>query len=161
MKAFKNCRPPRARYSTTWSIDSLLSFWDTQHENSLLTLKLLTLKTVSLVAISSLSRADELANVLLENHSESEKGLSFILSRNHDRGPIPPLFVEMIPGRPNICPVVVIREHMRRTQESREVVNVNVISRTASIRNRVSRRVFHVCLSRVGVLYLFQEAQAH
>ena len=124
MKAFKNCRPPRARYSTTWSIDSLLSFWDTQHENSLLTLKLLTLKTVSLVAISSLSRADELANVLLENHSESEKGLSFILSKapkNHNRGPIPLLSVEMIPGRPNICPVVAIREYMRRTQESREV----------------------------------------
>ena len=40
-------------------------------------------------------------------------------------------------------------------------VNVNVISRTALIRNRVSRRVFQVCSSRVGVLYLFQEAQAH
>ena len=40
-------------------------------------------------------------------------------------------------------------------------VNVNVKSRTALIRNRVSRRVFHVSRSRVGVLYLFQEAQAH
>ena len=40
-------------------------------------------------------------------------------------------------------------------------VNVNVISRTALIRNRVSRRVFHVSRSRVGILYLFQEAQAH
>ena len=40
-------------------------------------------------------------------------------------------------------------------------VNVNVISRTALIRNRVSRRVFHVSRSRVGVLYIFQEAQAH
>ena len=40
-------------------------------------------------------------------------------------------------------------------------VNVNVKSRTALIRNRVSRRVFHVSKSTWGVLYLFQEAQTH
>ena len=40
-------------------------------------------------------------------------------------------------------------------------VNVNVISRTALIRNRVSRRVFHVSKITWGVLYLFQEAQTH
>ena len=40
-------------------------------------------------------------------------------------------------------------------------VNVNVISRTALIRNRVSRRVFHVSNITWGVLYLFQEAQTH
>ena len=40
-------------------------------------------------------------------------------------------------------------------------VNVNVISRTALIRNRVSRRVFHVSKITWGVLYLIQEAQTH
>ena len=40
-------------------------------------------------------------------------------------------------------------------------VNVNVISRTALIRNRVSCRVFHVSKITWGVLYLFQEAQTH
>ena len=40
-------------------------------------------------------------------------------------------------------------------------VNVNVISRTALIRNRVSRRVLHVSKITWGVLYLFQEAQTH
>ena len=46
----------------------------------------------------------------------------------------------------------------------RSLVNVNVvnvISRTALIRNRVSRRVFHVSKITWGVLYLFQEAQTH
>ena len=43
----------------------------------------------------------------------------------------------------------------------RPYVNVNVISRTALIRNRVSRRVFHVSKITWGILYLFQEAQAH
>ena len=124
MKAFRNCRPPKARYSTTWSIDSLLSFWDTQPENSQLTLKLLTLKTVSLVAISSLSRADELANTLRENYGESEKGLFFLLAKapkNHKHGPIPPISIDKIPGRPNVCPVVAVYEYIRRTQDSRDV----------------------------------------
>ena len=40
-------------------------------------------------------------------------------------------------------------------------VNVNVISRTALIRNRVSRRVLHVSKITWGILYLFQEAQTH
>ena len=40
-------------------------------------------------------------------------------------------------------------------------VNVNVISRTALIRNRVSRRVLHVSKITWGVLYLFQEARTH
>ena len=126
MKAFKNCRPPKARYSTTWSIDSLLSFWDTQPENSLLSLKLLTLKTVSLVAIGSLSRADELANILRENYSESDNGVNFLLAKapkNHKHGPFPPISIEYIRGRPNICPVVAVFEYMTRTQASREVID--------------------------------------
>ena len=43
----------------------------------------------------------------------------------------------------------------------RQTVNVNVISPTALIRNRVSRRVLHVSKITWGILYLFQEAQTH
>ncbi len=123
MKAFKNCRPTKARYSTTWSIDVLLSFWDSQPENSLLTLKLITLKTVSLVAIATLSRADELAHMLRENYSDTDQGLQFLLSKapkNHKQGPIPSVFMDCIPDRPNVCPVVATKEYMLRTQEFRD-----------------------------------------
>lgn len=123
IKAFRNIRPPLARYSATWSIDCLVDYWDLQPENSLLTLKLLTLKVVSLIAISSLSRADEIAHLLRENFAEDESDLAFLLDKrpkNCKTGPIPPVRVVAVPDRPNSCPVICVREYMRHTQEFRE-----------------------------------------
>ena len=54
----------------------------------------------------------------------------------------------------NFAEVLAVRVHVDVVN-----VNVNVISRTALIRNRVSRRVLHVSKITWGVLYLFQEAQ--
>ena len=122
MRAFKNSRPPTARYSATWSIDHLLEYWDRQPENSLLTLKLLTVKTVTLVATSALSRADEIASAVLENHSRSDNGMSFLLSKapkNHREGPLPPLSLEGLPDRPNVCPIIAANEYITRTAEFR------------------------------------------
>ena len=124
VKAFRKIRPPVARYSATWSIDSLLAYWDTQPENSLLSIKLLTLKCVSLIAIASLSRSDEIAHLLKENYAEEDEGLAFLLSKrpkNCRVGPIPPVYVESVPDRPNICPVVCVREYMAKTQGFREL----------------------------------------
>ena len=126
MKALKNIKPPTARYSATWSIDSILGFWDTQKENSLLPLKLLSFKAVTLTAISALSRADELAHLLRENYREASdgNGLLFLLDKapkNHQHGPVPPVMIEAIPDRPNICPVICLTEYMRVTQQFREL----------------------------------------
>ena len=52
-------------------------------------------------------------------------------------------------------------ENLYRHRSVNVNVNVNVISRTALIRNRVSRRVLHVSKITWGILYLFQEAQTH
>lgn len=122
MRAFKNSRPPTARYSATWSIDHLLEYWDKQPENSLLTYKLLAIKTVTLVATSALSRADEIASAVLENHSRSDNSMSFLLSKapkNHREGPLPPLSLEGLPDRPNVCPIIAVNEYITRTAEFR------------------------------------------
>ena len=122
IKAFKNNRPPKARYSATWSIDSLLCYWDSQPENSVLTLKLLTLKATALISTSTLSRADEICHVLKDNYAEVETGLSFRLAKapkNHKQGPIPDIYVDRVPDRPNACPVICILEYLNRTEQFR------------------------------------------
>ena len=55
----------------------------------------------------------------------------------------------------------IVRANFRDNTDLVRNVNVNVISRTALIRNRVSRRVLHVSKITWGILYLFQEAQTH
>ena len=122
MKAFRNIQPTRARYSATWSIDRLLEYWDTQPENSLLSLKLLTIKTAQLISISALTRADELNNMLVDNYSERDPGLAFRLlkpPKNHSEGPVPDIVLDEIPDAPNLCPVICAREYIRKTAEFR------------------------------------------
>ena len=53
-----------------------------------------------------------------------------------------------------VTPRVISRVTPRVTARVNVNVNVNVVSRTALIRNRVSRRVFHVSKITWGVLYL-------
>ena len=122
MKAFRNIQPTRARYSATWSIDRLLEYWDTQPENSLLSLKLLTIKTAQLISISALTRADELNNMLVDNYSERDPGLAFRLlnpPKNHSEGPVPDIVLDEIPDALNLCPVICAREYIRKTAEFR------------------------------------------
>ena len=59
------------------------------------------------------------------------------------------------------CTHVARENTARKTAVISVTVTVTVISRTALIRNRVSRRVLHVSKITWGILYLFQEAQTH
>ena len=123
MRAFKNLRPARARYSVTWSIDKILEYWNRQPENSLLSLKLLTIKAATLISISALTRADELGNMLLENYAERDSGIAFRLQKapkNHHDGPVPDILLEYNPDAPNICPAVCTLEYIRHTSPFRE-----------------------------------------
>ena len=123
MRAFKNIRPMRARYSVTWSIDSLLQYWNRQPENSQLSLKLLTIKTAVLISISALTRADELNNMLVDNFADrDDQGLAFRLRKppkNHRDGTVPDVVLEPIKDTPNICPVVCTKEYIHRTGQFR------------------------------------------
>ena len=122
MRAFKNIKPTRARYSATWSIDKVLEYWNLQPENSLLSLKLLTIKTVQLISIAALTRADELNNMLVDNYAERDPGLAFRLQKppkNHSEGPVPDIVLDELPDSPNLCPVICTREYMLKTAEFR------------------------------------------
>ena len=79
MKGFYNKRTPRPRYTATWSIDTLLDFWKEQPGDGELDLKDITLKTVSMLAVSHLSRAADLNLMLYENHKIEENSLEFLL----------------------------------------------------------------------------------
>ena len=60
MKGAFNMNPPKPRYSTTWSVDKVLSHIKDLGQNEHLSLKLLTRKLAMLMALTSEGRAQEL-----------------------------------------------------------------------------------------------------
>ena len=76
---FYNERPSFPRYIVTWDVGKVLNFLATWHPVSSLCLKQLTLKTVTLVALTSCDRAQTIHKLSVENVNISAHGLEFIV----------------------------------------------------------------------------------
>lgn len=67
MKGIAKLRPPVARYEVTWDADSVLSIIKLWPKTSLLSLKMLSLKLVSLLALVTAQRVQTLAAIEVKN----------------------------------------------------------------------------------------------
>ena len=74
---FFKMRPNLPRYYVSWDVDVLLKFLISWHPSSSLTLEKLTLKTVSLVAVTSSDRAQTLEALDIEHCSFSGEAVRF------------------------------------------------------------------------------------
>ena len=70
-------RPALPRYWVTWDVNRLLTFLRTWHPISSLSLKALTLKTVTLVAVTSSDRAQTINAMDIEHCTVSDEGILF------------------------------------------------------------------------------------
>ena len=76
-KYFYKTRPSFPRYFVSWDINILLNFLMSWHPSSALSLEKLTLKTVSLVAVTSSDRAQTLEALDIEHCSFSDEAVRF------------------------------------------------------------------------------------
>lgn len=76
---FYRARPSFPRYSVTWDVGKVLRFLATWHPPASLTMKQLTLKVVSLVALTSSDRAQTLQALRVDRVSSSPQGLEFVV----------------------------------------------------------------------------------
>ena len=154
MQAFWNNNPPQARYSTTWDIELVLDYWNKQPVNPQLSLLNLSIKAVTLTAISSLGRAADIQHLSINNYklgntpSGSIKFIEFLRlapPKQQRKGILQPVRIFATHNRmPNICPVNTLTEYLGRTKNLRpsSVENVFIISRqpfTAVSAKTVSR----------------------
>ena len=77
LRYFFKARPSWPRYFVTWDVNVLLEFLISWHPSSSLSLEKLTLKTVSLVAVTSSDRAQTLEALNIENCSFSSNAVRF------------------------------------------------------------------------------------
>lgn len=80
MKGFFNSKPPKPRYLFTWDVSKVLSFLKTLFPLEGLSLKMLTLKLVALLALTSASRVQSLQYLNVNNLSISGDKAIFLIT---------------------------------------------------------------------------------
>ena len=77
--SFYKLRPSYPRYVVTWDVGKVLNFLAKWHPPSSLSLKQLTLKTVTLIALTSSDRAQTIHAMRVDRVSATPKGLDFVI----------------------------------------------------------------------------------
>ena len=78
-KFFYKERPLRPKYTTFWPVATLLDYLKTLHPMEELSLKLLTLKTVALIALTSSDRGQSIHLANINNMSVAEDHIDFVI----------------------------------------------------------------------------------
>ncbi|KAK6054840.1 site-specific recombinase, phage integrase family [Cooperia oncophora] len=122
MKGLFRANPPKAKYSSTWDVDKVLSYIINLGENSLLSLKQLTLKLTILLALCSPKRVSEIASFSLGSLQRSaHRWVFFIDYRNKNRryGPPQSAVYEAYEDNSLLCPVETLQQYLAATEAFR------------------------------------------
>ena len=118
-----NARPPIPRYSSTWDVQLVLNFIETRGKNNNLSLKMLTSKTVFLLAITRPSRSADLSQLESARLRYDKTGVTFFpstLAKQSRQGkPIKEFFFPLFSSNPTLCPVMTLKDYMARTEPLR------------------------------------------
>lgn len=122
LKGIYHLRPPVPRYSNTWDVTKVTSYLKTLFPLDQLSLKNLTLKTVMLCALSSAQREQTLCALDLNNLTESEECLNFVITdrlKTSKPGKSTVVKFVCIPDKLEICTKCTVTEYISRTSAFR------------------------------------------
>jgi len=129
MKGVGRLRPPKAKYNVTWdpsTVLALLESWDSET----VTLKLITLKTVSLLALVTSQRVQTLVDIKLSNIVWTDPiqiTLNSVLKTTSIKNPNPILILPLFHNE-RICPVTTLKCYVERTKPLRGAIDSLFIS---------------------------------
>ena len=108
LKGSLNKRPPKPRYSHTWNVDVMIKYMISLGKNSTLSLKAISMKSVTLFALTCPERISALASLDLRHCSVLPEGVSFKLTVPRKSGsadkPAEAFFARFDQDR-KLCPV--------------------------------------------------------
>lgn len=128
LKGIFNSRPPKPRYTSTWDVDFVLSYYESSPENSQLSLQTLAHKVAMLFALANADRCSDLAALDLNHRTYQVNGVKFIipgLTKSRRRGPPIEAFYPSFPESPKLCPVQALREYEKRSEKLRQTESEN------------------------------------
>ena len=128
MKGVFNKRPPLPKYSTTWSVGTVLTYSGSLGNNSDMSLKDLSHKLATLLALVTAGRSSDLVLLSVNHFTSTLEGLKFTLSGlskqsrpnhmrpNHMR---PPIRIQKYGEDSLLCPVECFMAYVARTNQFR------------------------------------------
>ena len=106
-----NERPPLPKYSTVWDVGVVLRYLRGLGENGTLSLRLLTLKSVMLLALTRPARSIDLSKLDIRAHFYTSAGVTFkaqhLSKQSRSLKPLADFFYPRYPEDENICPVII------------------------------------------------------
>lgn len=124
MTGIFNLRPPLPRYSFVWDVCDVLTYLRSLPDDDSISLKNLTLKLASLLAIASASRASEICYLDTRYLVKGKKSYEFHftkLTKSWRRGkPRPKLSFDFFDEEPALCVCRTIDKYLERLAQRRE-----------------------------------------
>ena len=116
-------RPPLPRYSETWDVSRVLSYLAAQEVGDDLPLKLLTLRTVMLLALTRPSRSADLSKLNLAGFRNTPEGAVFspsaLAKQSRPGRPLKDFLFPRFPENQKLCPVFSLGLYVNRTKSLR------------------------------------------
>ncbi len=122
MKGVAKLRPPTARYLVTWDANKLLNLFSVWEENNMLDMKHLSLKLVSLLALTTAQRVQSLASISINNikwDNPTQIVLTDHLKCSSLARPNPVLIVNEYNLDPKLCVLSCLKCYIERTSKCR------------------------------------------
>lgn len=122
MRGIFNSRPPQPRYSYAWDVGRVLEYIRSLGENKVLTLKDLTHKLATIMALANASRASEIHTLNVKYMRMVSSGVEFNLAQlTRTSRPCKQrsLFYPRLEEDSVLCPVVTLQHYLERTREYR------------------------------------------
>ena len=119
MKGVFHDRPPLPKYTVTWNVQTVLTYFESVGGNSNLTLTQLTYKTVMLLALTRPTRSADLSQMSSQGCHFSPEGVkifpSALAKQSRQGKTIKPFFSRIFSENNLICPVTTLRAYIART----------------------------------------------
>ena len=118
-------RAPSVRYKTMWDVNIVLRWIQKQSPVQKISLKMLTLKLVMLIALTTACRGDTLSKLSLEHIREGKSSFQFFVTMKQSRigYKTPLILLNAYPVDRRLCVYTVLKEYLRRTLKLRGDVN--------------------------------------
>lgn len=123
LKGIKRLRPPQAKYHSTWNPDQVINYFKQLPNNNELSLKILTFKTATLLALISAQRVQTLSLIRLCNIFRKDNGYEIKItdeiktSQVHSYQPL--IKIPFFPGLQQVCVASTLESYLRATQSFR------------------------------------------
>ena len=153
-----NRNPPRPKYDAIWNPDLVIQFAKNSLEDSNLSMKELSEKTATLIALATLMRVSEIADIDFASITFSGSKVIFALinpTKTQRSGPRQSFVIDSSPEE-NACPVLALKTFITRSKEwktdlNRHALFISLIEPHAPVTPNTVARWIKSYLSKSGV----------